>query len=144
MKKLFIILAAVATLVACGIKKTEKASTEQTPETVAATEWIGEWKIAKVGETCIADSVETLLAFNDSLQMYSAYVGCNRINGTFLHGDSIVLTDGLSTKMYCEGLMDLEHALCVTLPQVKQAQRTQCGGLALQNAAGETLIVIKK
>ncbi len=149
MKKLFILLAAVATLAACGTKKAETASTECAAETIevvtlAPAQLVGEWTIAKVGETAIADSVETLLAFNDSLQMYSAYVGCNRINGTYLSTDSLVLTDGLSTKMYCEGLMELEQVLCVALPQVKQAVTCKCGGVALQNAAGETLLVIKK
>lgn len=147
MKKLFILLAAVATLAACGTRKAEK--TECSAEsieviTLAPADLAGEWTIAKVGETAIADSVETLLAFNDSLHMYSAYLGCNRINGTYLSTDSLVLTDGLSTKMYCEGLMELEQALCIALPQVKQAVTCKCGAVALQNAAGETLLVIKK
>ncbi len=149
MKKLFIIFAAVATLTACGTKKAETASTECAAETIevvtlAPQELVGEWTIAKVGETLIGDSIETQLAFNDSLQMYSAYVGCNRINGTYLSTDSLVLTDGLSTKMYCEGLMELEQALCLALPQVKQAVTCKCGGVALQNVAGETLLVIRK
>ncbi len=150
MKKLFIIFAAVATLVACGNKKAANTSTECAAETIevatlAPAELAGEWTIAKVSETAIADSVETLLAFNDSLQMYSAYVGCNRINGTWLHTDSLVLTDGLSTKMLCEeGIDALEQALCVALPQVKQAVTCKCGGVALQNATGETLVVIRK
>ncbi len=151
MKKLFIIFATVATLAACGNKQNETKETTQpaTPQytvefiTLAGSELVGEWKIAQIGETEIADSVETLIAFNDSLQMYSAYVGCNRINGTWLSQDSLVLTDGLSTKMYCEGLMELEQTLCQTLPQVKQA--VNClGGVALQDATGKTLIVIKK
>ncbi len=132
MKKLFILLAAMATLVACDTKE------------LAPADLAGEWMIAKVGETTIANSAETLLAFNDSLQMYSAYVGCNRINGTYLSTDSLVLTDGLSTKMYCEGLMELEQELCISLPQVKKAVSCEDGKVALQNVEGKTLLVIKR
>ncbi len=130
MKKLFILLAVVATLAACSTQKTELT---------------GDWQIVQVGETLVPDSIETLLTFNDSLQLYSAYVGCNRINGTYLNTDSLVLTDGLSTKMYCEGLMELEHALCLTLPQVKQAKLLEdTMSVALLDAAGNTLLIISK
>ncbi len=157
MKKLFILLAAVATLAACGTKKTGTVSdkeyyyrtTDISPEvwfvdSVEPAKWIGEWTITSVNDMHIPDSLGAVLAFNDSLQMYSAYVGCNRINGTWVYADSIVLTDGLSTKMYCEGLMELEQALCVALPQVKEAHLFDTGVVALLSAEGNILLTIKK
>ncbi len=130
MKKLLILLAAVATFAACSTKKVELT---------------GDWRIKQVGETIIPDSIEACLTFNDSLQMYNAYIGCNRISGTYINTDSLVLTDGLSTRMYCDGLMELEHTLSLSLPQVKRAkllEKTTC--VALLNAEGDTLLIIAK
>ncbi len=129
MKKVLLLFAAVAALVACGTKEPKVDLT-------------GEWNIVRVGETVIADSVENALLFQDST--YHAFVGCNRIQGAFSQAEGIVLAEGLATRMYCEGLMELEHELCVLLPQVKQVATTPCGKTALQNEEGETLIVIEK
>ncbi len=134
MKKLSFILAAAIIFVACGTQKT----------TAPQPELAGQWTITQLGETIIPDSLETQLTFCDSLGMYSAYVGCNRINGSWSNTDSLVLTDGLSTKMYCEGLMELEQALCEALPQVKKALLLESGDLALQSAEGATLLVITR
>ncbi len=157
MKKVLLLFAAVATLVACGTQKTEKVSdkeylyrnTDIIPEvwfvdSVEPAKWVGEWTITSINNTQIPDSLGAILLFNDSLQMYSAYVGCNRINGTWIYTDSIVLTDGLSTKMYCEGLMELEHALCIALPQVKEAHLFDTGVVAFLNAEGNILLTVKK
>ncbi len=136
MKKVFIILAAMATMVACCEQNEQNK--------ISPADLAGEWTILQIGENALSDSVESQLVFIDSLNIYSAHVGCNRINGTWLFADSLVLTDGLSTRMYCEGLMEAEQALCIALPQIKQATTLENGEVALQNIDGETLVVVKR
>jgi heat shock protein HslJ len=72
---------------------------------------------------------------------YSATVGCNGIGGdVVLAGPTLTLKPGMSTQMYCEGLMDAEGALRRDLDAVA-GWRIEAGKLTLVDAGGRALRV---
>ena len=69
--------------------------------------------------------------------------GCNDFSTTYEAGDNGSLTFGpiLSTKMACEGVMELEQAYFDGLAAVQQFERPQ-GELILSSQDGKTRIVL--
>lgn len=134
MKKLFYVLVAVMALASCASKKT------------ASVVLTGDWKVIQLG-TQPVDSMgdfayPELSFFEDG--KYHAYAGCNQINGNFqLEGNTLTWGEALSTKMFCEDVMELEDAL-VLLLQGKQTLEEQGDHVLLLNEADEVVLRLKK
>ena len=65
------------------------------------------WQLAQVANHTIQPGIarrEPYLQLHPDKGRYSATAGCNGLGGTYvLSGKNLLLTPGISTRMYCEG-----------------------------------------
>jgi len=132
MKKIMLMALLSSLFVGCASKK-------------AAVSVAGEWKISKVQEktmTATEDIPLPTLSFADG--NYHMYCGCNQINGKYsVDADKVKFEAGMSTKMYCPDVAELEDQLCGLL-QGTYTLLSDDIGVALKNAEGATVLALVK
>ena len=139
-------------LAACGnnAKKNVQDAAEQAVESaaeVAAVDMNGEWTVAEVVGADVAKAETTPFFVIDlEAKTVSGNVGCNSVNATLLLDAAkgiIGFENAGSTRMMCAD-MSVEDAMLKALVDVRNFEAAEDGSVALKNAAGEKLIVLKK
>lgn len=110
MKFSLLILPLAFTLAGCNILQPESAPIKLEGQ---------EWKLVSIDHKKIT-SDKAFLVFDDGKVKGKAF--CNSINSEYeLMGDNQLTFDAfVSTKMYCEGVMDLESQMVTNLQNVKR------------------------
>lgn len=103
----------------------------------------GDWKICQVyDEALVATEEFSLPELSMKDGSYHMYCGCNQINGSYQQEEDIILLEnGLSTKMFCPDVMDLEDQLLALLGQTYTVSEED-GSLVLRDDAGATILVL--
>lgn len=102
----------------------------------------GEYQIVGVGGEAL-DNPEFTIIFDLEEQSAYGYVGCNRFSSGFTQdGNSLHFNRSISTKMYCEGKMEIEDQVLRSLEEVTGVRRDN-GNLVLHSSENEDLIIIK-
>lgn len=71
-------------------------------------------------------SERVVLKFDSTRTDVSGHAGCNRFSSSFEHKvDSIKFSDPVSTKMYCQGKMELEQQIIEVLPKISQVAKVK-------------------
>lgn len=80
------------------------------------------------------------LSFMSADKRYGAVTGCNGIGGQYeiKKGNQLTLLMGMSTKMYCEGAMEVEDGFGKLFPLV-QSYQIEADHLVLKDAGSRTL-----
>lgn len=121
-------------LVSCGSTKMGK---DQVPSLE------GEYQIIAVGATTL-DDAEFVINFDEEEGTAYGYVGCNRFSSSFVQeGDTLDFSGAISTKMYCEGKMEIEGRLLSGLEEISGV-RYDSDNLVLYSLENNDLITIKK
>lgn len=147
MKKILLMALAATMMVGCA-KKAAQAESEEAAQEVAEVvnvEVAGEWNICQMEDMAMAATEELALptlSFEEG--MYHMYCGCNQVNGAYtLEGDQLTLDGGVSTKMFCPDVMELEEAL-VALLNGTYTVKAEEEALVLCNEAGATVLRLVK
>lgn len=121
-------------LVSCGGTKIGK---DQAPSLQ------GEYQIIAVGARTL-DDAEFIINFDEEEGAAYGYVGCNRFSSGFVQeGDTLDFSGALSTKMYCEGKMEIEGRVLSALEEITGV-RHEDDNLVLYSSENDDLITIKK
>lgn len=101
-----------------------------------------EWKLSAINHKAISNS-NAFLKFDDGEAKGKAF--CNSFSTDYEQvGDTQLSFDPIkSTKMYCEGVMDLENQMVSNLQSVKH-YRIKNGILYLLSSTQEVLLTFKK
>lgn len=123
MKRLLTFICLAIGLLSCAPKQDNS-----TPEPADSIQLVGKWDICSIDSLDLL-SINTNLGFMPMdqeepewhhfiLQFYEngfigASAGCNSIGGQYSFADDILkVSEMCRTEMYCEGLMDIEDAIC--------------------------------
>ncbi|MDR0988489.1 MAG: META domain-containing protein [Prevotellaceae bacterium] len=138
------------TLALCGASSSKPMvvlqQKKRATHTLEPTDLNGTWSIVKINGQAIPSGLEKKpsMEFNVEDKRISATAGCNRINSAFVlnsrHGISFL--QSISTQMACPD-MRLEAELQSALSEVR-SYRSEEGGIALCDAGGKTLLLLKK
>lgn len=121
-------------LVACGNTRTQQ-------EEVPVLE--GDFRIVQVGDLQI-DDPEMRMSFKLEDARMNGHAGCNGFSAGYLQNDSsLSFSRPISTKMYCEGKMEVEDRLFELLDAVS-AVRSSNGRIELHSTDNKTLITLRK
>ena len=137
MKKILSIMCMAMLLISCtGTKKVA----------VQKADLSGEWNICRLADLALVATEEValpLLTFDEN--GYHMYCGCNYVNGSYtIDGDQISFTKGMSTKMFCPDVMEMEDALTTMLSEKTYTIVVEDGAISLQTADGaEALRLVK-
>ncbi len=103
----------------------------------------GSYLIQKIkAENVSSEKIE--LKFDSINNEVSGNAGCNRFSSGFERtGIRITFKPVVSTKMYCEGKMELENAVSEILPEISQ-MILQDGELVFMNENLDPLLTIEK
>ena len=103
----------------------------------------GSYLIEKMkNENVTSEKIE--LKFDSILKEVTGNAGCNRFGAGYERtGIKITFKPVVSTKMYCEGKMEMENAITEILPQISQ-MILQDGELVLMNEELDPLLTIEK
>ena len=121
-------------LIACG-------NTHSSGEEVPVLE--GTYRIVKVGDTQIEnpDMIMTFIVEEDRMH---GYAGCNNFSSGYeQHDSSVRFSRPISTKMYCDGKMEIEDHIFKVLDTISKIRNTN-GQLELYSANESALITIRK
>lgn len=132
--KWFFLYIGVLIFMACGSTKTGG---------VQAPALEGEYQIVQVGSETLNDPEFTII-FDLEEQSAYGYVGCNRFSSGFTQdGGMLHFNRSISTKMYCEGKMEIEDQVLRSLEEVTGVRHDN-GNLVLHSSDNKGLITIKK
>lgn len=121
-------------LVACG---------NTNMETNQALPLEGEYQIISV-DTDVLNDTDYVLTFDLEEQKAYGYVGCNRFSSSFVQeGNNLQFKGGLSTKMFCEGKMEIEARILDALEEITGVRKAN-DKLVLHSSESDDLITIKK
>lgn len=103
----------------------------------------GDWHICQVyDEALVATEEFSLPELSLKDGNYHMYCGCNQINGSYsLEEDKLRLDDGLSTKMFCPDVMELEDTLLRLLGKTYTIVEDE-GSLVLRDDAGAIILIL--
>lgn len=102
----------------------------------------GSYLIQKIKNENVSEKFE--LKFDSITNEVSGNAGCNRFGAGYERtGIKIAFKPVVSTKMYCEGKMEMENAITEILPQISQ-MILQEGELVLMNEELDPLLTIEK
>lgn len=130
----------VAMLTACGTARNAASQADALN---------GEWRITRVGDMTVNTQdaeKEAYLGFNSAEKQMNGCAGCNRIFGPYTTGDkagSISFSNVASTRMMCAD-MSVEDKVLEAMGKVAAFKIKGGKTLTLKDAAGESLIVLKK
>ena len=103
----------------------------------------GTYQITQVGDSRISDP-ELTMNFDGEEERMSGYAGCNNFSASFQQNESSVgFTRPISTKMYCEGKMEIEDQLFSLLDSISSVRMSN-GQVELYSANNKTLITLRK
>lgn len=103
----------------------------------------GTYRIVKVGDTLIEDP-EVIMTFIVEEDRMHGYAGCNNFSSGYeQHDSSVRFSRPISTKMYCDGKMEIEDYIFQVLDSVSKIRNTD-GQLELHSADESALITIRK
>lgn len=79
------------------------------------------WKLSSIGHKNV-DSDKAYLEFDGKDLEVSGKTFCNSIKGDYerMGDNQLTFQELVSTKMYCEGVMDLENQMVISLRSVKR------------------------
>lgn len=102
-----------------------------------------DWKLTAINHKVISDKGIANIKFEDGEASGKAF--CNTFSTDYeLMGDTQLTFDPIkSTKMYCEGIMDLENQMVTNLQNVKH-YKIKNGKLYLLSSTQEVLLAFKK
>ena len=130
-------------LYSCGSNQENKSETSGGDmESAENFKLHGSYLIQKIRNENVSEKIE--LKFDSITNEVSGNAGCNRFGSGYERtGIKIAFRPVVSTKMYCEGKMEMENAITEILPQVFQ-MIIQDGELVLMNEELEPLLTIEK
>ncbi len=101
------------------------------------------WTIAALNQKPFPFDRNVYLTFDEKNQKIAGRAACNSFSGSLKREPSgkIVIEDLVSTKKYCEGLMDQENQIMTALPLVNTYEIK--AGMLYLNAGGESLMTLK-
>ena len=104
-----------------------------------------EWKLVAINHKNIVADGRAFLKFDEKDLEIKGKAFCNTITADYgLMGDTQLTFEAItSTKMYCEGVMDLENQMISNLQNVKHYQ-IKNGMLYLLSSSNEALLTFKK
>ena len=116
--KLTSLILAVFTLQSCKCQKETSNMQDNTQEENQAELLSGTYTISLIGTN--RNFLDNLsISFDDAAKKVSGFAGCNRFFGTYsTESNAIKFGELASTKMYCEGMMEVEDQLLKALVQV--------------------------
>lgn len=138
------IFALLILIYSCGSNQKNKSGVEEeSAETAENIELSGSYLILKIKTDNVAsENIE--LKFDRIGNEVSGNAGCNRFgSGYERKGIRISFKPVVSTKMYCEGKMEMETAISEVLPQISQMV-LQEEELVFMNEALDPLLTIEK
>lgn len=129
-------------LASCGNLQ-ENGSEIQEPQTAENLLLDGNYLVMQVRSEDIA-SQEVVFLFNDKVKQLSANAGCNRFRASYDRtGKNITFEEAMSTKMYCEGKMQLENELISLLPHVSEIKKMG-NEIGFYSEDNEQLLTLRK
>ena len=131
-------------LYSCGSNQENKSETQGIDQESAENIKLhGSYLIQKIkNENVVSEKIE--LKFDSISNEVSGNAGCNRFSSGYERtGIKIAFRPVVSTKMYCEGKMEMEKAITEILPQISQ-MILQEGELVLMNEDLDPMITIEK
>jgi heat shock protein HslJ len=78
------------------------------------------WTITALNQRPFPADKNVYLTFDEAKQKISGKAACNSFSGSFKKEPSgkFVVEDLVSTKKYCEGLMDQENQIMIAIPMI--------------------------
>lgn len=128
----------------CGSNQENKSGLEDTDQESAENiELSGNYLIQKIrAQNVSSEQIE--LKFDSITQEVSGNAGCNRFSSGYdRSGIRINFKPLVSTKMYCEGKMEMESAITEVLPEISQ-MILQDGELIFMNENLDPMLTIEK
>lgn|SRR5690625_5135636 len=133
MRGIYLLILSVL-LVGCG-------NTSSQQETVPVLE--GTYQITQVGDFRISDP-DLTMNFDVEEERMSGNAGCNNFSSSFQQNESSIdFTRPISTKMYCEGNMEIEDQLFRLLDSISSV-RSSNGQIELFSPDNQTLVTLRK
>ncbi|MBC7913062.1 MAG: META domain-containing protein [Pyrinomonadaceae bacterium] len=104
-----------------------------------------QWKLVSINHKAITDDGRAYLKFDGKDLEVKGKAFCNTITADYgLMGDTQLTFEAItSTKMYCDGIMDLENQMVSNMQNVKHYQ-IKNGMLYLLSSSNEALLTFKK
>lgn len=103
----------------------------------------GTYQIIQVGDSRINDP-EMTMTFDVEEGRMNGHAGCNGFSASYqLNDSSIEFSRPISTKMYCEGKMEIEDYIFQVLDTIS-AVRSNNGRVELYSTDQTTLITLRK
>ena len=135
MKLFLLIITALFVASACNIIK---------PETSPVKLDGPEWKLTAIGKKVVNPDGRAFLKFNEEDREVSGKAFCNSLSADFetMGDNQVTFQDVVSTKMYCEGVMDLEGQMLTNLKEVKTYEIRN--GMLYLSSSDEVLLTFKK
>ncbi|MFD2742689.1 MULTISPECIES: META domain-containing protein [Sphingobacterium] len=134
----WIMLVAFSVLItSCSVfKKNESEKSSGTLENVT-------WRLTELEGKAVPAEINgktPSLTLTTADKRYSAVTGCNGIGGQYeiAKGNQLTFSMGMSTKMYCEGAMEVEDGLGKIFSLIKSYEMEN-GNLHLKNSESVTL-----
>ncbi|QED38336.1 META domain-containing protein [Antarcticibacterium arcticum] len=128
----------------CGSNQENKSGGEDNDLVSAENiELSGNYMIRNIrAENVASEKIE--LKFDSTRQEFSGNAGCNRFSSGYERsGIKVTFKPVVSTKMYCEGKMEMESAITEILPEITQMV-LQNGELVFINENLDPLLTIEK
>lgn len=130
------VAASACMLMSCGTGK----------NSVAVTDFSGEWNIVEVNGEKVNGEGEPFLGFVKEGNRLYGHAGCNRLMGSFeqdtLHAGKITFGQVAATRMMCPD-MTLERNVLAALEKVKGYEAAE-GGVSLNDAKGRPVMLLQK
>jgi heat shock protein HslJ len=82
----------------------------------------GEWQLTALEHKAITSNGRAYLNFDEEDREVEGKAFCNSITAEYerMGDDQVTFQEVVSTKMYCEGVMDLENQMLMNLKNVKR------------------------
>ncbi len=134
---IFAVLVASLLIGACSTQKKNKQMTSAgTLENVT-------WRLVELNGKSVAEQINgkvPSLKLMSEDKRYAAVTGCNGIGGNYTasEGNLLSFSAGMSTKMFCEGAMEVEDGLSKAFPLV-YGYEMKADRLVLKDGEGKKL-----
>ena len=135
MKTIILIILTVTIFAGCNVLK---------PQTELLTLGGAEWKLTAIDHKAVVANGRAYLKFDEEDREIQGRAFCNSITAEYERmGDAqITFQEVISTKMYCDGVMDLENQMIMNLKNVKKFEIRN--GMLYLSDSDKVLLTFKK
>lgn len=129
-------------LISCGSNKENELIKEGELSLDKELKLHGNYLLKEINSEDISERV--VLRFDTIQKIITGNAGCNRFSSGFEHSEEkIKFSDPVSTKMYCEGKMELELKIIDILPVISEVTKDK-GQVVFYSENNERVLAIQK